>query len=71
MTQLVMDFANVFQLVDTSTVIGYLHKQDAKLKPIQGIQVSEIQTAGSSRMAACTIELGWTERTIVQIWQLS
>ena len=34
-TQLGMNFANVYHLVDSSTVLGYLHKQDAKLKPLR------------------------------------
>ena len=40
------DFQNVYHLVDSSTVLGYLHKQDSKLKPFEGIRVSEIQAAG-------------------------
>ena len=39
-------FENVYHLVDSSTVLGYIHKQDAKLKPFEGIRVSEIQAAG-------------------------
>ena len=40
------EFANIHHLVDSSTVLGYLHKHDAKLKPFEGVRVSEIQTAG-------------------------
>ena len=40
-------FGNVYHLVDSSTVLGYLHKQDAKLKPFEGIRVSEVQAAGT------------------------
>ena len=40
------EFANIHHLVDSSTVLGYLHKPDAKLKPFEGVRVSEIQTAG-------------------------
>ena len=47
MTHLEMDSSNVYNLVDSSTVLGYLQKQNAKLKPFKGVQVSEIQTAGT------------------------
>ena len=33
-------------LVDSSTVLGYLHKDDAKLKPWEGICMAEIQATG-------------------------
>ena len=39
-------FANIYHLVDSSTVLGYLHKEDVKLKPYKGVCVSEIQMAG-------------------------
>ena len=38
--QLDTEFANVYHLVDLSTVLGYLHKEDAKLKPYEGVRVS-------------------------------
>ena len=41
-----LDFGNVYHLVDSSTVLGYLHKSDAKLKPYEGVRVSEVQAAG-------------------------
>ena len=41
-----IEFETIYHLVDSSTVLGYLHKSDAKLKPYEGIRVSEIQTAG-------------------------
>ena len=41
-----LKFTNMFHLVDSSTVLGYLHKEDAKLKPYEGVRVAEIQTAG-------------------------
>ena len=41
-----LDFSNVRHLVDSSTVLGYVHKEDAKLKPFEGQRVSEIQAAG-------------------------
>ena len=44
--QLDLEFSKVYHLVDSSTVLGYVHKADAKLKPYEGIRVSEIQTSG-------------------------
>merc|ERR1711994_934728 len=41
-----LKFANVYRLVDSSTVLGYVHKEDAKLKPYEGVRVAEIQTSG-------------------------
>ena len=41
-----LEFGNIYHLVDSSTVLRYLHKQDAKLKPYEGICVREIQRAG-------------------------
>ena len=46
MSSLKLEFENVYHIVDSSTVLGYVHKPDAKLKPFEGIRVSEIQTAG-------------------------
>ena len=40
------DFSNVYHLVDSSTILGYLHKTDSKLKPFEGVRVSEVQMAG-------------------------
>ena len=39
-------FERVIHLVDSSTVLCYLHKGDQKLKPFEGVRVSEIQAAG-------------------------
>ena len=39
-------FGKVLHLVDSSTVLGYLHKEDQKLKLFEGVQVAEIQAAG-------------------------
>ena len=39
-------FSRVIHLVDSSTVLGYLHKDDAKLKPYKGVRVAEVQAAG-------------------------
>ena len=33
-------------LVVSSTVLCYLHKEDQKLKPFEGVRVAEIQAAG-------------------------
>ena len=33
-------------VVDSSNVLAYLHKADTKLKPYEGVRVSEIQTTG-------------------------
>ena len=44
--QIDVEFGNVFHLVDSSTVLGYVHKADSKLKPFEGIRVSEIQRSG-------------------------
>ena len=41
-----LDFQNIYHLVDSSTILGYMHKQDSKLKPFEGIRVSEVQTSG-------------------------
>ena len=45
-SHLEQEFDNIYHLVDSSTVLGYVHKADSKLKPFEGIRVSEIQTAG-------------------------
>ena len=41
-----LSLGNVYHLVDSSTVLGYVHKPDSRLKPFEGVRVSEIQTAG-------------------------
>ena len=43
--QLDVDFGNIYHLVDSSTVLGYIHKSDSLLKPFEGVRVSEVQTA--------------------------
>ena len=40
------NIANVYHLVYSSTVLGYFHKLDAKLKPFK-VLFSVIQTAGT------------------------
>ena len=32
-----LKFANLYHLVDLSTMLGYLHKQDANLQPYEGV----------------------------------
>ena len=34
--------------MDSSTVLVYLHKEDARLKLYEGVRVSEIQAAGQT-----------------------
>ena len=41
-----VEFGNVHHLVSSSTVLGYLHKSEARLKHYKGNRVSEVQTAG-------------------------
>ena len=65
-TQLGMSFANVYRLVDSSTDLCFVHKQDTKLKPFKGVHVSEIQTVGTLPMEGYATELRWSERTIPQ-----
>ena len=36
---------NIYHLVDSSMVLVYVHKEDSKLKPYEGVRVAEIQTA--------------------------
>ena len=61
-----MNFDNVYHLVDSSTVLGYLHKQDSKFKPLR-----EFMSARSRPLVPLTMEgyitgPGWRERTIPQ-----
>ena len=32
--------------MDSSTILGYLHKEDSRLKPYEGVRVSEVQASG-------------------------
>ena len=34
--ELDMEFDNIYHMVDSSTILGYLHKMDSKLKPFEG-----------------------------------
>ena len=45
-TTMTRRFKRVIHLVDSSTMLCYLHKEDQKLKPYEGVRVSEIQAAG-------------------------
>ena len=40
-----IQFSKVYQLVDSSTVLGYVHKECGIFKPYEGIRVSEIQSS--------------------------
>lgn len=42
-----LKFSKVYQFVDSSTVLGYLHKQCGVFKPYEGIRVSEIQSTNT------------------------
>ena len=41
-------FERVINLVDSRTVLGYLHKEDARLNPYEGVRVTEIQATGQT-----------------------
>ena len=38
-----MKFSKIYQLVDSSTVLGYIHKECGTFNPYEGIRVSEVQ----------------------------
>ena len=40
-----MQFSKVYQLVDSSTVLGYVHKECGTFKPYEGVRVAEIQSS--------------------------
>ena len=42
-----IQFSKVYQLVDSSTVLGYVHKECGVFKPYEGIRVSEIQSSNT------------------------
>ena len=60
-------FERVIHLVDSSTVLGYLHKEDARLKPYEGIPVAEIQVQDRLSMDCSKTGLGLKVRTIRRI----
>ena len=39
-----LNFSTVYQFVDSSTVLGYLHKESGVYKPFEGVRVSEVQS---------------------------
>ena len=42
-----LEFSEVFQLVDSSTVLGYVQKECGNFKPYEGIRVAEIQSSNT------------------------
>ena len=42
-----MKFSKIYQLVDSSTVLGYVHKECGVFNPYEGIRVSEIQSTNN------------------------
>ena len=42
-----LKFSKTIQLVDSSTVLGYVHKECGVFKPYEGIRVSEIQSSNT------------------------
>ena len=42
-----LQFARVYQLVDSSTVLGYLQKECGVFKPYEGVRVAEIQSSNT------------------------
>ena len=48
-----LEFACVYQLVDSSTVLGYVQKECGVFKPYEGVRIAEIQSSNhrtNSRM---------------------
>lgn len=39
-----LKFSRTYQFVDSSTVLGYVHKECGTFKPFEGIRVSEVQS---------------------------
>ena len=44
-----LKFANVYQLVDSSTVLGYVQKECGVFHPYEGVRVAEIQASNTFR----------------------
>ena len=44
--QLDMELGNVSHRIDSSTILGYVHKADSRLKLFEGVRISKIQLAG-------------------------
>ena len=51
-----LKFSKTFQFVDSSTVLGYVHKQCGAFKPYEGLRIAEIQS--SNRFVDGKLE-GW------------
>ena len=44
-----LKFSTVYHLVDSSTVLGYLHKECGNFRPYEGIRIAEIQSSNKSK----------------------
>ena len=64
-----LEFAKTYQLVDSSTVLGYVHKQCGVFNPYEGLKSSLHQTC--SLMDTYRVGRGWILRTIQQIGALN
>lgn len=53
-----LKFENIFHLVDSSTVLGYLHKEYPNLKPYEEVRITETQAAGQFEGGRLKIGLG-------------
>ena len=40
-----LEFAKIYHLVDSSTVLGYLQKESGNFKPYEGVRIAEIQSS--------------------------
>ena len=40
-----LQFSKVCHLVDSSTVLGYIHKESGNFGPYEGIRIAEIQSS--------------------------
>ena len=48
-----MKFSKAYQFVDSSTVLGYLHKECGTYKPFEGIRVSNVSLPTPSKTESC------------------
>ena len=55
-------FERIIHLIDSSTVLGYLHKEDQKLKPFEGVRVAKIQASGQMENGYL-VDWAWIELT--------
>ena len=44
-----LQFSKVYHLVDSSTVLGYVHKESGNFGPYEGTRISEIQSSNESK----------------------